>query len=104
MRHGGWIDADSDRISLGVVTLADSHNEALVLSKKSNGRLILISTHAQKSESVRGKKTKKNPVKLLIFQVPKNATNKQMVQALTDQMIEEIRGNEKPKKKKKKKE
>jgi hypothetical protein len=51
---------------------------------------------------VRGKKTKKNPVKLLIFQVPKNATNKQMVQTLTDQMIEEIRGNEKPKKKKKK--
>ena len=61
----------------------------------------MISTYSQKSESERGKKTKKNPVKLLIFQVPKNATNKQMVQALTDQMIEEIRGNEKPKKKKK---
>ena len=63
----------------------------------------MISSDSQKPESVRGKKTKKNPVKLLIFQVPKNATNKQMVQTLTDQMMEEIRGDEKPKKKEKKK-
>jgi hypothetical protein len=73
-----------------------------VFRKNQHGRVILISTHSQKSESERGKNTKKNPVKLLIFQVPKNATNKLMVQALTDQMLEEIRGNEKPKKKKKK--
>ncbi|MDE0816121.1 MAG: hypothetical protein OSA92_00575 [Pirellulaceae bacterium] len=63
----------------------------------------MISSDSEKPESVRGKKTKKNPVKLLIFQVPKNATKKQMVQTLTDQMMEEIRGNEKPKKKEKKK-
>ena len=48
----------------------------------------MISSDSQKPESVRGKKTKNNPVKLLIFQVPKNATNKQMVQTLTDQMME----------------
>jgi len=71
--------------------------------KKSNWRLILISSDSQKPESVRGEKMKKNPVKLLIFQVPKNASNKQMVQTLTDQMMEEIRGNEKPNKKEKKK-
>jgi hypothetical protein len=64
---------------------------------------ILISSDSQKPESVRGKKMKKNPVKLLIFQTPKNASNKQMVQTLTDQMMEEIRGIEKPKKKEKKK-
>lgn len=63
----------------------------------------MISSDSQKPESVRGKKMKKNPVKLLIFQVPKNASNQQMVQTLTDQMMEQIRGNKKPKKKEKKK-
>jgi hypothetical protein len=58
----------------------------------------MIPPHKANTGLERGKKMKKNPVKLLIFQVPKNATNKQMVQSLTDQMMEEIRGKKKPQK------